>query len=49
MNWLIKLSVVDLENGKAWKAEQDRIEAEQKALQEKAAREEADRVAGNKI
>ena len=38
-----------LENGKAWKAEQDRIEAEQKALQEKAAREEADRVAGNKI
>ena len=34
-----------LENGKAWKAEQDRIEAEQKALQEKAAREEAERVA----
>lgn len=34
-----------LENGKAWKAEQERIEAEQKALQEKAAREEAERVA----
>lgn len=34
-----------LENGKAWKTEQDRIEAEQKALQEKAAREEAERVA----
>ena len=34
-----------LENGKAWKAEQDRMEAEQKALQEKAAREEAERVA----
>lgn len=34
-----------LVNGKAWKAEQDRIEAEQKALQEKAAREEAERVA----
>jgi len=34
-----------LENGKAWKAEQDRIEAEQKALQEKAAREEAERMA----
>ena len=34
-----------LENGKAWKAEQDRIEAEQKALQEQAAREEAERVA----
>lgn len=34
-----------LENGKAWKAEQDRIEAEQKALQEKAAREEAERLA----
>ena len=34
-----------LENGKAWKAEQDRIQAEQKALQEKAAREEAERVA----
>ena len=33
-----------LENGKAWKAEQDRIEAEQKALQEKAAREEAERL-----
>ena len=33
-----------LENGKAWKTEQDRIEAEQKALQEKAAREEAERV-----
>lgn len=34
-----------LENGKAWRAEQDRIEAEQKALQEKAAREEAERIA----
>jgi len=34
-----------LENGKAWKAEQDRIEAEQKALQEKTAREEAERIA----
>jgi hypothetical protein len=34
-----------LSDGKAWKAEQDRIEAEQKALQEKAAREEADRIA----
>jgi hypothetical protein len=34
-----------LENGKAWKAEQDRIEAEQKALQEKAAREESERIA----
>lgn len=33
-----------LENGKQWKAEQDRIEAEQKALQEKAAREEAERI-----
>ena len=34
-----------LEDGKAWKAEQDRIEAEQKALQEKAAREETERIA----
>lgn len=33
-----------LENGKDWKAEQDRLEAEQKALQEKAAREEAERI-----
>ena len=33
-----------LENGKAWKAEQDRLEEEQKALQEKAAREEAERL-----
>lgn len=33
-----------LENGKNWKAEQDRLEAEQKALAEKAAREEAERV-----
>jgi hypothetical protein len=33
-----------LENGKKWKAEQDKIEAEQKALAEKAAKEEADRI-----
>jgi len=34
-----------LEDGRTWKAEQERIEAEQKALQEKAAREEAERIA----
>ena len=34
-----------LEDGRAWKVEQERIEAEQKALQEKAAREEAERIA----
>ena len=34
-----------LDDGRAWKVEQERIEAEQKALQEKAAREEAERVA----
>ena len=34
-----------LEDGRNWKAEQERIEAEQKALQEKAAREEAERIA----
>jgi len=33
-----------LENGKTWKAEQDKIEAEQRALAEKAAKEEAERV-----
>lgn len=33
-----------LENGKNWKAEQDKIEAEQKALAEKAAKEEAERI-----
>lgn len=33
-----------LENGKKWKAEQDKIEAEQKALAEKAAKEEAVRI-----
>jgi hypothetical protein len=33
-----------LEDGKAWKAEQDLKEAEQKALQEKAASEEAERI-----
>ncbi|WP_298347758.1 hypothetical protein [uncultured Dokdonia sp.] len=32
-----------LENGKKWKEEQDKIEAEQKALAEKAAKEEAER------
>lgn len=34
-----------LDDGRAWKVEQERIEAEQKALQEKAAREEAERIA----
>lgn len=34
-----------LEDGKVWQAEQDRVEAEQKALQEKAAREEGERIA----
>jgi hypothetical protein len=33
-----------LEDGKAWKAEQDLKEAEEKALQEKAASEEAERI-----
>ena len=33
-----------LENGKKWKAEQDKIEAEQKALAQKAALEEAGRI-----
>ncbi|CAZ94354.1 hypothetical protein [Zobellia galactanivorans] len=33
-----------LEDGKKWKAEQEKIEAEQKALAEKAAREEAKRI-----
>jgi hypothetical protein len=33
-----------LEDGKKWKIEQDKIEAEQKALAEKAAREEAEKV-----
>lgn len=33
-----------LENGKKWKAEQEKIEAEQKALAEKAAKEEAERI-----
>ena len=33
-----------LEDGKKWKAEQEKIEAEQKALAEKAAREEAERI-----
>jgi len=32
-----------LEDGKKWKAEQEKIEAEQKALAEKAAREEAEK------
>ena len=32
-----------LEDGKKWKAEQEKIEAEQKALAEKAAKEEAER------
>lgn len=32
-----------LENGKKWKAEQEKVEAEQKALAEKAAKEEAER------
>jgi hypothetical protein len=33
-----------LEDGKKWKAEQEKIEAEQKALAEKAAKEEAERI-----
>lgn len=33
-----------LENGKKWKAEQEKKEAEQKALAEKAAKEEAERI-----
>tara|TARA_B110000879_G_scaffold190935_1_gene255669 strand:+ start:74 stop:739 length:666 start_codon:yes stop_codon:yes gene_type:complete len=33
-----------LEDGKKWKAEQEKIEAEQKALAEKAAKDEAERI-----
>jgi hypothetical protein len=33
-----------LEDGKKWKVEQERIEAEQKALSEKAAKEESERI-----
>src|SRR5690606_20339487 len=33
-----------LEDGKKWKLEQDKIEAEQKALAEKALKEEAERI-----